>query len=111
MAKIYPGRLMHDFDPALAEKGGAFVGLDDVGMLAVNVTIAVGTCGSYPGNPVVHSLKVRPSFWTLQPRFTSLVPFVAWSATQADTSACYYIAAFAITNVNACAPAVLTVFR
>jgi hypothetical protein len=112
MAKTMPGRLMHDFEPALADRGNSFVGMVDVGLLSVNVTISVGTAGAYPGVPVLHSLKVAPSYWTLTPRFVSLQPFIAWtSATAADTSACYYIAAFTMTNVNAAAPAVLTVWR
>ena len=90
MAKSFPGGLMHDFDPALSDRGNAYVGLADVGLNTISFTAVVNSAGNHV---LVHSLKATPSFWLITPSGESVNAFVAFpGVTAADASAIYYTA-------------------
>jgi hypothetical protein len=111
MAKSFPGRLFKNFEPALTDNGGAWVGLDDVGFCSISVTVNVATAGNHV---LLHSLKVAPSFWMLRPKGGSVDAFMAWpGVTAAGASAVYYTAAWTDTfgKTQAARAAELIVFR
>ncbi len=100
MSKDFPGQLMSKFDPALSDRGGAFVGMGDVGMNTISFTANVNTAGNHV---LVHSLKVAPSFWAMRATAHSLGFTASEGVTAMNSSAIYYTASYAFTSANAIA--------